>query len=127
MSALEKVMEEYNEAYTSAKTEKQRDAVNKKFESKIDKAEKTLEKELEEQIKKENADLEAEQETDAQALVDLEKQGEIKILMGEVDFTEKYTAKELKDLARKYKIKGRSKLKNEDQLIKALLNAGVKL
>jgi len=43
------------------------------------------------------------------------------------DTSSKYTVKQLKDLVRKYKIKGRSKLKNEDQLIKALLNAGVKL
>ena len=119
MNALEKVMDEFNEAYTSAKTEKQRDAVNKKFESKIDKAEQALEKEFEEQIKKDNADLEAEQKADAKALIDLEKDAPLTI-------KEKYTIKKLKKLAKENRLKGYSKLK-EDGLIKLLQSNGVTL
>lgn len=39
----------------------------------------------------------------------------------------KYTVEQLKKLAAQHKIKDRSKLKTEDQLIEALLIAGVKL
>ena len=59
----------------------------------------------------------------------------IKNLMGEQsksitnisDLKKKYSISELKKLATKHSIKGRSKLTTEDQLIEALLKAGVNL
>lgn len=44
-----------------------------------------------------------------------------------ISIKDKYTLKELKKLATENKIKGRGKLKTEDELIKALIDVGVKL
>lgn len=133
---LDKVMEAYNEAFSKAKDFKQEEAVNKKFEKRIDSAEKQFESNLDKQNDLDMNEIESEinkvQEeiSKSDAKVEAELKAAIKNPPGSnvkpIAIEDKYTLKELRKLATKYKIKGRSKMK-EKQLIEALLKAEVKL
>lgn len=76
LNDFDKVMEEYNEAYTNAETQKDIDAVNAKYDKLINKAELQLEEEMEEKIKQQEESLLAEQEASEKELKDLEEADE---------------------------------------------------
>ena len=71
MEIIEKfnsVMEEFNEAYTNAKDEKEAKKIDEKYESIIEEAEKELEKWIQEEFEKEQAQLEKEEQDNIDAL-----------------------------------------------------------
>lgn len=70
------VMDKYNEAYTSAKTDKEREAVEKEFSTIIDNAEKVMEDKQEESIKIAEKALQQEQKSVEDELIALEAKDE---------------------------------------------------
>lgn len=97
-----KVMEQYNDAYTSAKDEKEQQEIDEKFEKLIDQAEEELEKWLEEVIENADAELEKEQQATVDELKAQEKKDEEERDNEEEEEDKKYlTEKELKKMKEK--------------------------
>lgn len=77
ISEFNSVIEKFNKKFTGAKTQVEKDLIDKEYEEIISKAETELEKKLEDLIKEEQDSLKKEQEVSEQELTDLEESGKI--------------------------------------------------
>lgn len=95
-----KVMEEFNDSYTNAKDDKEREKTSLKYEDIINDAEKVLETEMEAEIQKEISILEEEEKAHIEELKKLEKENDVikesELLLKIKDlFKDNYTNKEI--------------------------------
>lgn len=102
IAKFEKVMEEYNEKYTEATTQKEQEEINAEYEIKISAAEQVMETEFEEEIKKEDKRLEDEQKASEKELEEEEKEV---ILPAENNLLTEIRELSAEELTKKYKIR----------------------